>query len=63
MDFCVGDLIFTNFFGEPHRAGIILRVGWNSYGITSYLTLLPDGKQVYFRPEQIITPGELEKES
>ena len=59
----VGDLIFTNFFGEPHRVGIILRVGWNSYGIVSYLTLLPDGKQVYFRPEQIITPVELEKET
>ena len=64
MDVCVGDLIFTNFFGEPHRAGIILDVRRNSYGVvSSYLTLLPDGKQVYFRPEQIITPGELEKES
>jgi hypothetical protein len=63
MGFCVGNLIFTNFFGEPHRAGIILDIRWNSYGIQSYLTLLPDGKQIYFRPEQIIAPGELEKES
>jgi len=59
----VGDLVFTNFFGEPHRSGIILDIRWNSYGIQSYLTLLPDGKQIYFRLEQIITPGELEKES
>lgn len=58
-----GDLFFTNFFGEPHRAGMILDVRRNSYGIVSYLTLLTDGKQVYFHPEEIITPGELEKES
>jgi len=63
MDVCVGDLIFTNFFGEPTRTGMILDIRWNSYGIQSYLTLLSDGKQVYFRPEQIITPVELEKES
>jgi len=49
--------------GEPTRTGIILDIRWNSYGIQSYLTLLPDGKQVYFRPEQIITTMELEKES
>jgi len=63
MDVGVGDLIFTNFFGEPTKTGIILDIRWNSYGIQSYLTLLPDGKQVYFRPEQIITTMELEKES
>ena len=57
----VGDLFFTNFFGEPHRAGIILDVRRNSYGIVSYLTLLTCGQQVYFHPEEIITPGELEK--
>ncbi len=59
----VGDLCFTNFFGEPTRTGIILDIRWNSYGIQSYLTLLPDGKQIYFRPCEIIALGELEKES
>jgi hypothetical protein len=59
----VGDLVFTNFFGEPHRSGMILDIRRNSYGIQSYLTLLSDGNQVYFQPDAIITPGELEKES
>ena len=63
MDACVGDLIFTNFFGEPHRSGIILKINSNMYGWVTFLTLLSDGKQVYFRPDQIITPGQLEKES
>ena len=59
----VGDLIFTNFFGEPHRTGIILKINSNMYGRVSFLTLLSDGNQVYFQPDAIITPGELEKES
>jgi len=59
----VGDLIFTNFFGEPHRAGMILEVRSSSYGIQCYLTLLSDGQQVYFRPDQIITPDDLEPNS
>ena len=63
MDACVGDLIFTNFFGEPHRSGIILKINSNMYGWVTFLTLLSDGKQVYFRPDQIITPGQLERES
>jgi len=63
MDVCVGDLIFTNFFGEPHRPGIVLKINHGLYGYLSLLTLLSDGKQVYFRPEQIITPVELEKET
>jgi len=57
----VGDLIFTNFFGEPHRTGIILKINSNMYGRVSFLTLLSDGQQVYFRPDQIITPDDLEK--
>ena len=63
MDVCVGDLIFTNFFGEPTRTGMILDVRRNSYGIVSYLTLLTCGQQVYFHPEEIITTMELEKET
>jgi len=63
MDACVGDLIFTNFFGEPHRSGMILKINSNMYGRVTFLTLLSDGKQVYFRPDQIIAPWELEKES
>jgi len=56
-----GDQVFTNFFGEPHRVGIILKVNRNPYGIVSYLTLLSDGKQLFFRPDQIIRPEELQK--
>jgi len=57
----VGDLIFTNFFGEPHQAGIILKVNRNPYGIVSYLTVLSCGKQLFFRPDQIILPEEFQK--
>jgi len=63
MDFCVGDLVFTNFFGEPHRSGIILNIRRNSYGIQSYLTLLSDGQQVYFKPDAIITPDDLKEDT
>ena len=62
-DFKIGDLIFTNFFGEPHRTGIILKINSNMYGRVSFLTLLSDGNQVYFQPDAIITPGELDRES
>jgi len=55
-----GDLVFTNFFGEPHRAGIILEVKSGYYGIQSYLTLLSDGKQLYFQPDALIRPDEFE---
>lgn len=56
-----GDLAYTNFFGEPHRAGIILKVNRNSYGIVSCLTVLSCGKQLYLKPEDLIRPEELEK--
>jgi len=55
----IGDLCFTSFFGEPQRAVIILEVKRGSYGIISYLTLLPDGQRVYFKPDALITVGEL----
>jgi hypothetical protein len=57
----VGDLIFTKFFGEPPRAGIILEVNRNPYGIVSYLTVLSCGKQLFFRPDQIILPEDIQK--
>jgi hypothetical protein len=56
-----GELIFTNFFGEPHRAGIILKVNRNPYGIVSYLTLLSGGKQLYLKPDALILPEEFQK--
>jgi hypothetical protein len=62
-DLRIGDLIFTNFFGEPYRTGIILKINSNMHGRVTFLTLLSDGQQVYFRTDQIITPLELEKES
>jgi hypothetical protein len=59
QSFEIGDLCFTNFFGEPHRAVIILKVNRNPYGIVSYLTLLSGGKQLYLKPDALITVGEL----
>ena len=59
QSFEIGDLVFTNFFGEPHRAVIILKVNRNPYGIVSYLTLLSGGKQLYLKPDALITVDDL----
>ena len=61
----VGDLVFTNFFGEAHKVCLLLEIKkpvvygrWDR--VDPCLVLLPDGRKVWLQRGAILTVDEYE---
>jgi hypothetical protein len=55
----VGDMIFTNFFGEIPLVGIIKEVNRGLFGIHSILTILGNGKMITLLPTDVLMECDL----
>ena len=59
----VGDLVFTNFFGEAHKVCLLLEIKKPVvYGsrVDPCLVLLPDGRKIWLQRGAILTVDEYE---
>ena len=62
----VGDIVFTNFFGEAYKMCLLLEIKkpvvhdrWSRF-FDPCLVLLPDGRKVWLQRDAILTVDEYE---